>query len=121
MGKMRRPQRPHDLPLFDPSLRMTNKPRMVSFKETEMPDNRTGRSQRSSGLWRDEAVAGEKLMKRALKHEGLGRYCDEQFIKAEMAEAINMTPSEFDVVASQLLQAEERGEVQLPMANRSSY
>ena len=32
------------------------------------------------------------------------RYCDEQFIKAEMAEAINMTPSEFDVVAGQLLQ-----------------
>ena len=34
------------------------------------------------------------------------RYCDEQFIKAEMAEAINMTPAEFDMVAAQLLQVE---------------
>ena len=31
-------------------------------------------------------------------------YCDEQFVKAEMAEAINMSPAEFDEVATRLLQ-----------------
>jgi hypothetical protein len=31
-------------------------------------------------------------------------YCDEQFVRAEMAEAINMSPAEFDEVASKLLQ-----------------
>jgi hypothetical protein len=34
----------------------------------------------------------------------LFRYCDEQFLKAEMAEAVHMTPVQFEVAAGQLLQ-----------------
>jgi hypothetical protein len=34
----------------------------------------------------------------------LVRYCDEQFLKAEMAEAVHLTPVQFDVAAGQLLQ-----------------
>jgi hypothetical protein len=39
-----------------------------------------------------------------LIHCILVRYCDEQFLKAEMAEAVHLTPVQFDVAAGQLLQ-----------------
>nr|XP_042903627.1 voltage-dependent calcium channel type D subunit alpha-1 isoform X3 [Parasteatoda tepidariorum] len=59
----------------------------------------------------DEKVIGsaENLVGRILQEQGLGRYCDPEFVKAtqrELAEAINLTPEELDRAAHRLLQAE---------------
>uniref|UniRef100_T1E1N8 Voltage-dependent L-type calcium channel subunit alpha n=1 Tax=Cupiennius salei TaxID=6928 RepID=T1E1N8_CUPSA len=59
----------------------------------------------------DERFIGsaENLVGRVLQEQGLGRYCDPEFVKAtqrELAEAINMTPEELDRAAHRLLQAE---------------
>ncbi|GFY73712.1 CAC1F_C domain-containing protein [Trichonephila inaurata madagascariensis] len=61
----------------------------------------------------DERVIGsaENLVGRVLQEQGLGRYCDPEFVKAtqrELAEAINLTPEELDRAAHRLLQAERR-------------
>lgn len=48
------------------------------------------------------------LCSQVLQEQGLGRYCDPEFVKAtqrELAEAINMTPEELDRAAHRLLQA----------------
>jgi len=122
--QMRRPQRPHDITLHDPELKR-QKERVVSFRAEEMRSQAAGRlSQRSSFLGRDKAKAGEKLMKRALASEGLSMYCDQQFIKAaqqEFAAAADLTNEQFNLAARDLLEAEEQGEVVLPMATRPHY
>ncbi|KFM76776.1 Voltage-dependent calcium channel type D subunit alpha-1, partial [Stegodyphus mimosarum] len=61
----------------------------------------------------DEKIIGsaENLVGRVLQEQGLGKYCDPEFVKAtqrELAEAINMTPEELDRAAHRLLQAESR-------------
>ena len=73
---MRRPQRPHDVTLFDPMLRHRQHGRVVSFGPEDEMRHTTGngsksQSQRSSFIFKDKS--GEKLMKRALVSEGLGR------------------------------------------------
>lgn len=53
-----------------------------------------------------------------LRDQGLGKYCDPEFVKAasrEMQEAMDMTPEEFDAAAHQLLTAERDGTLRLPM------
>lgn len=46
-----------------------------------------------------------------LQKEGLGKYCDPDFVRAtqrELAEAINLTQEEMDMAAHQILQLERR-------------
>ena len=53
-----------------------------------------------------------------LRDQGLGKYCDPEFVRAasrEMQEAMDMTPEEFDAAAHQLLSAEQDGTLRLPM------
>lgn len=66
--QLRRPNRPHDVALFDPGLR-SPKGRVVSFREAD--DTHLTRSLRYSELGKERL--GEKLIKRALTSEGLGR------------------------------------------------
>ncbi|XP_054713123.1 muscle calcium channel subunit alpha-1-like [Uloborus diversus] len=54
--------------------------------------------------------SAENLVGRVLQEQGLGRYCDPEFVKAtqrELAEAINMTPEELDRAAHRLLQEQQ--------------
>jgi hypothetical protein len=73
---LRRPQRPHDVQLFDPAFRLpppgtsNSKPRGVSFRARE-DDIERQRSLRSSFINKEKP--GEKLVKRVLASEGLGR------------------------------------------------
>ena len=51
-----------------------------------------------------------------LRDQGLGKYCDPEFVKAasrEMQEAMDITPEEFDEAAHRLLQAEQVSNGQL--------
>jgi hypothetical protein len=117
--QLRRPQRPHDMQLFDPAFRLppqpppllpsnghNNKPRGVSFRRIDDDIERQyggGASMRSSVVGKDvlqrhrtssstrssfvsKEKPGEKLVKRVLASEGLGRsalliYCILQFIE----------------------------------------
>ena len=52
-----------------------------------------------------------------LRDQGLGKYCDPEFVAAasrEMQEAMDMTPEEFDAAAHQLLTAEAEGKLSGP-------
>ena len=54
-----------------------------------------------------------------LRDQGLGKYCDPEFVRAasrEMQEAMDMTPEEFDQAAHRLLQAEKAGHIKLPLS-----
>ena len=58
-----------------------------------------------------------------LREQGLGKYCDPEFVRAasrEMQEAMDMTPEEFDAAAHQLLAAERQGTLRLPVGPESS-
>ena len=58
-----------------------------------------------------------------LRDQGLGKYCDPEFVRAasrEMQEAMDMTPEEFDAAAHQLLAAERQGTLRLPVGPESS-
>jgi len=64
------------------------------------------------------AGSAENLVGRVLRDQGLGKYCDPEFVRAasrEMQEAMDMTPEEFDAAAHQLLMAEQDGSLRLPM------
>jgi len=64
------------------------------------------------------AGSAENLVGRVLRDQGLGKYCDPEFVRAasrEMQEAMDMTPEEFDAAAHQLLTAEQDGSLRLPM------
>jgi len=64
------------------------------------------------------AGSAENLVGRVLRDQGLGKYCDPEFVRAasrEMQEAMDMTPEEFDAAAHQLLSAEQDGTLRLPM------
>ncbi len=53
-----------------------------------------------------------------LRDQGLGKYCDPEFVRAasrEMQEAMDMTAEEFDQAAHRLLQAEQAGQIRLPL------
>ena len=138
--QLRRPRRPHDVSLFAPSVRGR---RVVSFGPGEelQPRAPAPAFHRHSGAAGDRP--GEKLVQRVLQHEGLGAYCDEQFIKArfkkfkicnilpinilvqatqkELAEAANLSNQQFNSAARQLLERERAGEIELPMTNRATY
>merc|ERR1719225_1755331 len=61
--------------------------------------------------------SAENLVGRVLRDQGLGKYCDPEFVRAasrEMQEAMDMTPEEFDAAAHQLLQQEHDGSLRLP-------
>lgn len=61
--------------------------------------------------------SAEDLVGRVLRDQGLGKYCDPEFVRAasrEMQEAMDMTPEEFDAAAAQLLQQERQGSLRLP-------
>ncbi|KAG8186903.1 hypothetical protein JTE90_022871 [Oedothorax gibbosus] len=63
----------------------------------------------------EEKVIGsaENLVGRVLQEQGLGRYCDPEFVKAtqrELAEAINLTPEQLDMAAHRLLHPPGEGE-----------
>lgn len=63
------------------------------------------------------AGSAENLVGRVLRDQGLGKYCDPEFVRAasrEMQEAMDMTPEEFDEAAHRLLQAEQEGQLRLP-------
>ncbi|XP_067122781.1 muscle calcium channel subunit alpha-1-like isoform X2 [Centruroides vittatus] len=60
-----------------------------------------------------EEIVGsaESLVGRVLYEQGLGKYCDADFVRTaqrELAEAINLTQEEMDRAAHQLLEAERR-------------
>ncbi|GFS86640.1 voltage-dependent calcium channel type D subunit alpha-1 [Nephila pilipes] len=55
--------------------------------------------------------SAESLIGRVLLEQGLGKYCDPDFVRAtqrELAEAINLTQEEMDMAAHQILQLERR-------------
>ena len=57
-------------------------------------------------------------MLQVLRDQGLGKYCDPEFVRAasrEMQEAMDMTPEEFDAAAHQLLTAEAEGKLSGPL------
>lgn len=57
------------------------------------------------------------LCPQVLRDQGLGKYCDPEFVRAasrEMQEAMDMTPEEFDAAAHQLLASEADGSLSLP-------
>jgi hypothetical protein len=61
--------------------------------------------------------SAESLVGRVLRDQGLGKYCDPEFVRAasrEMQEAMDMTPEEFDAAAHQLLASEMDGSLRLP-------
>merc|ERR1719273_397055 len=61
--------------------------------------------------------SAENLVGRVLRDQGLGKYCDPEFVRAasrEMQEAMDMTPEEFDAAAHQLLASERDGTLRLP-------
>lgn len=61
--------------------------------------------------------SAESLVGRVLRDQGLGKYCDPEFVRAasrEMQEAMDMTPEEFDAAAHQLLTSERDGTLRLP-------
>jgi voltage-dependent calcium channel L type alpha-1D len=61
--------------------------------------------------------SAESLVGRVLRDQGLGKYCDPEFVRAasrEMQEAMDMTPEEFDAAAHQLLASERDGSLRLP-------
>ncbi|XP_071748883.1 muscle calcium channel subunit alpha-1 isoform X29 [Lepeophtheirus salmonis] len=64
--------------------------------------------------------SAESLVGRVLRDQGLGKYCDPEFVRAasrEMQEAMDMTPEEFDAAAHQLLMAEVDGSLCLPTSS----
>merc|ERR1719220_2900045 len=66
------------------------------------------------------AGSAENLVGRVLRDQGLGKYCDPEFVRAasrEMQEAMDMTPEEFDAAAAQLLQQERQGSLRLPQGH----
>ena len=63
-------------------------------------------------------------MFQVLRDQGLGKYCDPEFVRAasrEMQEAMDMTPEEFDAAAHQLLAAERQGTLRLPVGADSGW
>lgn len=55
--------------------------------------------------------SAENLVGRVLHEQGLGKYCDTDFVRAaqrELAEAFNLTQEEMDRAAHEILQAERR-------------
>ncbi|KAL3189818.1 hypothetical protein MRX96_020843 [Rhipicephalus microplus] len=55
--------------------------------------------------------SAENLVGRVLHEQGLGKYCDADFVRAtqlELAEAFNLTQEEMDRAAHEILQAERR-------------
>ncbi|GIY92611.1 voltage-dependent calcium channel type D subunit alpha-1 [Caerostris extrusa] len=55
--------------------------------------------------------SAESLIGRVLLEQGLGKYCDPDFVRTtqrELAEAINLTQEEMDMAAHQILQLERR-------------
>ncbi|KAG8191964.1 hypothetical protein JTE90_002238 [Oedothorax gibbosus] len=55
--------------------------------------------------------SAESLIGRVLQEQGLGKYCDPDFVRTtqrELAEAINLTQEEMDMAAHQILQLERR-------------
>lgn len=60
---------------------------------------------------------------KVLRDQGLGKYCDVDFVRAasrEMQEAMDMTAEEFDAAAYKLLTAERQGTLCLPVGTESS-
>lgn len=58
----------------------------------------------------DVVGSAESLVGRVLKEQGLGKYCDPDFVRytsKEMQEALNMTQEEMDRAAHHLLQQEK--------------
>lgn len=65
--------------------------------------------------------SAENLVGRVLHEQGLGKYCDADFVRAtqrELAEAFNLTQEEMDRAAHEILQAERRRS--LPYLHSSS-
>lgn len=62
--------------------------------------------------------SAENLVGRVLAQQGLGKYCDPDFVAREMQEALDMTSEEMDMAAHILLQSEkdQRGQPQQPRA-----
>lgn len=59
----------------------------------------------------DVVGSAESLVGRVLYEQGLGKYCDPDFVRAtqrELAEAFNMTQEEMDRAAHRILEAESR-------------
>lgn len=50
--------------------------------------------------------SAESLVGRVLAQQGLGKYCDPDFVAKEMQEALNMTPEEMDIAAHMLMKSE---------------
>jgi hypothetical protein len=64
-----------------------------------------------------------KFLCQVLRDQGLGKYCDPEFVRAasrEMQEAMDMTAEEFDAAAHQLLTAERQGTLRLPVGQETS-
>lgn len=61
--------------------------------------------------------SAESLVGRVLAEQGLGKYCDPDFVRytsREMQEAMNMTQEEMDRAAHHLLEQERRKQAQAP-------
>jgi voltage-dependent calcium channel L type alpha-1D len=60
--------------------------------------------------------SAESLVGRVLAQQGLGKYCDPDFVAKEMQEALDMTSEEMDMAAHILLQTEKEQFNQNPKA-----
>ncbi|CRL08236.1 CLUMA_CG021010, isoform B [Clunio marinus] len=58
--------------------------------------------------------SAESLVGRVLAQQGLGKYCDPDFVARELQEALDMTSEEMDLAAHQLLQQEHHQQYQTP-------
>ncbi|KAJ1530607.1 hypothetical protein ONE63_005487 [Megalurothrips usitatus] len=68
--------------------------------------------------------SAESLVGRVLAQQGLGKFCDPEFVRntsREMQEALNMTQEEMDRAAHQLLVQEREGRGPLAFSEQSGY
>nr|XP_042895043.1 muscle calcium channel subunit alpha-1 [Parasteatoda tepidariorum] len=82
-------------------------------RDTSLGWNSDSPIKSKSGDYMNADILGsaESLIGRVLLEQGLGKYCDPDFVRAtqrELAEAINLTQEEMDMAAHQLMQLERR-------------
>ncbi|XP_035214422.1 uncharacterized protein LOC118188162, partial [Stegodyphus dumicola] len=82
-------------------------------RDTSLGWNSDSPIKSKSGDVRTAGILGsaESLIGRVLLEQGLGKYCDPDFVRTtqrELAEAINLTQEEMDMAAHQIMQLERR-------------
>lgn len=83
----------------------------ASFHGNRYEEKRADSYQSPTEHYGQVVGSAENLVGRVLQEQGLGKYCDPDFVRTtqrELAEAINLTPEQLDHAAHQLMQAERR-------------